>query len=456
MVEWVAPGRHAMAGGMERMKIRAARTHRFRSALLLALLAACAAPAAAAPAACPVLRDPPAPPGDLRFAAVDAAVRGGIGTLYPGAVLLIADRGRIVHRIAFGHAQTLASAPDGTLQPLGTPRAMAVDTPFDMASITKVEATTAAILQLVGAGRLSLDDRLGALLPAFQGTDKAAITVRQLLTHRAGLWEWQPTWLHRDGAGQVLPYLAALPLRYPAGARFAYSDLGFLLLGAIVTRVSGMPLDRYVREKLYRPLGMADTGFLPSPALRRWAAATSQGDGYQRRMAETGKPYPAAPFPPARPFADYRSQILVGEANDANAALGWGGVAGHAGLFSTATDLARYAQTLLNGGCLGRWRLAPPETVAAFEQTPFDADQALGFHKTQLPGIAAPFYGHSGFTGTWFAFSPQLGLTVVLLTNRLHRPDGEPLPALDTLREAVLREAVAAVRDRRGKETTWR
>lgn len=438
------------------MKTRAARTHRFRSAVLLALLAACAAPAAAAPTACPILREPPAPTGDTRFAAVDAAVRGGIGTLYPGAVLLITDRGQIVHRAAFGHAQTLASTPDGALHALAPPRAMAVDTLFDMASITKIEATTAAILQLVGAGRLSLDDRLGTLLPAFQGTDKAAITVRQLLTHRAGLWEWQPTWLHREASGQVLPYLAALPLRYPVGTRFAYSDLGFMLLGAIVTQVSGMPLDRYVRENLYRPLGMADTGFLPSPALRRRAAATSQGDGYQRRMAETGKPYPAAPFPPTRPFADYRTHVLVGEANDANAALGWNGVAGHAGLFSTATDLARYAQALLNGGCFGRWRLAPPETVAAFEQTPFDPDQALGFHKTRLPGIAAPFYGHTGFTGTWFAFSPQLDLTVVLLTNRLHRPDGAPLPILDTLRETVLRGAVAAVRERRDKETTWR
>ena len=336
---------------------------------------------------------------------------------------------------------------------------MTVDTLFDMASLTKIEATTAAILHLVGTGRLSLDDRLGALLPGFRTTDKADITVRQLLTHRAGLWEWQPTWLHRDASGRVLPYLAALPLRYPIGARFAYSDLGFMLLGAIVAEVAGMPLDRYVHDQLYRPLGMVDTGFLPAPALRSRAAATSQGDAYQRQMAETGKPYPAAPFPAAQSFSDYRTTMLVGEANDANAWLGWRGVAGHAGLFSTATDLARYLQALLNGGCYGRWRLAPAKTVAAFEQTPFDHDQALGFHKTQLSGITAPFYSHTGFTGTWFAFSPNLGLTVVLLTNRLHRPAGEPYPALDVLRETVLRDSVAAVA-REGAEhrkgRTWR
>lgn len=435
------------------MKIRAARTGLFPSALLLAWLATGTAQARPASAACPVLRHVSAARHDPRFDAIDAAVRSGVGTLYPGAVLLITDRGQIVHRTAFGNAQTLASTPDGKLRPLAPPRPMTVDTPFDMASITKIEATTAAILQLVGSGRLSLDDRLGALLPGFEGTDKAAITVRQLLTHRAGLWEWQPTWLHRDASGQVLPYLAALPLRYPVGARFAYSDLGFMLLGVIVEQRSGMPLDRYVRERLYRPLGMRATGFRPTPAVRRIAAATSQGDGYQRRMAETGKPYPAAPFPPAQPFSGYRTAMLVGAVNDANAALGWNEVAGHAGLFSTATDLARYAQALLNGGCYGRWRLAPAVTVAAFEQTPFDADQALGFHKTQLAGIAAPFYGHTGFTGTWFAFAPQLGMSVVLLTNRLHRPDGEPYPALDALREKVLRGAVAAVRASRNKET---
>ncbi|WP_237718462.1 serine hydrolase domain-containing protein [Sphingomonas sp. HT-1] len=456
-----------MAGRMAGTTIPDARKRRFHRALrrgcltaCTAILAASAAGAAPAPpSACPVLREAPRAQHDPRFTALDETVRSGVGSLYAGAVLLVARDGQVVHRAAFGDAQRLASKPGGELQALATPRAMTVDTLFDMASITKVEATTAAILHLVGTGRLSLDARLGTLLPAFDGTDKATITVRQLLTHRAGLWEWQPTWLHRDESGSVLPYLAALPLRYPIGARFAYSDLGFMLLGAIVVQVGGMPLERYVAHALYRPMGMRQTGFLPRPEQRRRAAATSAGDAYQRRMAETGKPYPAAPYPPAQPFSGYRTNMLVGEANDANAALGWGGVAGHAGLFSTATDLARYAQLLMNGGCHGRWRLAPAKTIAAFLQTPFDLDQALGFHKTELAGIAAPFYGHSGFTGTWFAFSPSLGLSVVLLTNRVHRPEGEPYPALGKLQEAVLRGAVAAVArndpgDRR--EHAWR
>lgn len=440
-----------MASPMKGVTIRGLICRRSRRLPALGCLAAltallCTPPGWAAqtpPPACPVLRDQPFPKDDRRFAMIDAAVRGGVGTLYAGAVVLIARHGDVVHRVAFGHAQTLTTTANGAAALLAAPRPMTTDTPFDMASVTKVEATTAAITHLVGSGQLSLDDRLGMVLPAFRDTDKAGITIRQLLTHRAGLWEWQPTWLHTAPSRRALPYLVALPLRYPIGSRFAYSDLGFMILGEVVARVTGMPLDRYVRTRLYHPLGMADTGFLPPPALRHRAAATSQGDAYQRQMAETGKPYPAAPYPPAQPFSDYRSRFLVGEANDANAALGWGGVAGHAGLFSTATDLARYAQLLISGGCYGQWRLAPPETIAAFEQTPFDPDQALGFHRTQLAGIPAPFFGHSGFTGTWFAFSPKLGLTVVLLTNRLHRPDGQPNPALDALRETVLRAAVA-------------
>lgn len=397
--------------------------------------------------ACPMVHTKQSQISSTRFAQLDAEVTEGVGTLYAGAVLAITYHGEVVHTAAFGHAQTLVSGRDGAAQRLPKPRKMAVDTIFDMASVTKVEATTAAVMHLVGTGRLSLDDKLGALLSEFEGTDKADISVQQLLTHRAGLWEWQPTWLHRDGSGKVRPYLVALPLRYPTGSRLAYSDLGFMLLGEIVSRVSGMPLDRYVKQEIYGPLGMVDSGFLPGAALRKRSVATSQGDDYQREMAESGKPYPRAPYPPAQPFSGYRREFLVGEANDANSWLAWDGVAGHAGLFSTALDLARYSQALINRGCYGNWQLAPAETVEKFEETPFDPSQALGFHKTMLPGVPTSFFGHAGFTGTWFAYSPQLGMSVVLLANRVHRNegDGKGYPSLDAKREAILRGAVEAV-----------
>lgn len=397
---------------------------------------------------CPKLATKPVPQGAYRFKALDDQIARGVGPLYAGAVLAISFRGEVLHSRAFGNAQTWETDPSGRIRQLAHPRKMAVDTIFDMASVTKVEATTAAIMHLIGTDRLKLSDRLEYLLPEFGGTDKASITVRQLLTHQAGLWEWQPTWLHKDASGAVLPYLIALPLRYPVGSRSAYSDIGFMLLGEIVGRVSGQPLDQYVKREIYAPLEMHDSGFRPARSLRERIAATSQGDIYQEQMAVTGKPYPAAPFPPAQSFTSYRQHILLGEANDANSWLGWGGVAGHAGLFSTALDLSRYAQALLNNGCYGDWRLAPAATVTEFEQTVGDTKQALGFHKSLVPGISAPFYGHAGFTGTWFAFSPELGLSVVLLTNRVHRPEvgGQTYPSLEAIRETALRQAARAIK----------
>lgn len=385
-----------------------------------------------------VLQAPCGSSHDPRFAALDDIVRGGLGTLYPGAVLLVAHRGAVVHQAAYGNAQSLTLDGSGEVVPLSAPRRMTVDTIFDIASITKIVATTGAVMRLVDQGELDLDDRLGDLLPGFAGGDKAAITVRHLLAHRAGLWEWQPAWLHLDQEGGLLAWLAALPLRYPVGDRHAYSDLAFMLLGEIVARASGLPLDDYVRRALTVPLGMADTGFLPDPDLRSRMAATSQGDLYQRRMAETGQPWPIVQDPPAQPFPDYRTHFLLGEANDLNAWAAWGGVAGHAGLFSTAADLARFAQLMLNGG----------ETSARFLETPFDPAQALGFRKLQLEEEGPAFYGHPGFTGTMLHVAPALDMTVVFLTNRVHRagPETTPYPALDPVRDALLRQAVEAVR----------
>lgn len=396
-----------------------------------------------------VLRVPMGSTHDPRFAAMDEAVRRGLGTgpeaLYPGAVLVVAHRGAVVHAAAFGEAQYLTVNRRGEVERLAAPRPMTVETIFDVASITKVAATTGAIMRLVDSGRLGLDDRLGDLLAEFADSDKSAITVRHLLTHRAGLWEWQPAWRHLDTAGRALAWLAALAPRYPLGERFAYSDLGFMLLGEIVARVSGVPLDHYVRRELYVPLGMADTAFLPDPDLRGRMAATSHGDRHQELMAESGQPFPIVTDPPLQAFSDYRAHFLLGEANDLNAWAGWAGVAGHAGLFSTAMDIARFAQLMLNGGSYGKDRLLSRQVVARFLESPCDPQQALGFRKLRLE--RAVFYGHPGFTGTMFDFAPELGLTIVLLTNRVHRAETDmtQYPTLDAVREALLRHAAEAV-----------
>lgn len=396
---------------------------------------------------CPVLDVPHGAARDPRFAALDEAVRGGLGTLYPGAVLMVAHEGEVAHAAAFGDAQSLTLDERGEVAPLAAPRPMTVSTIHDIASMTKIIATTAAIMRLVDDGRVGLGDRLGDFLPAFATTDKAAITIRQLLAHRAGLWEWQPAWRHLDAGGSALAWLAALPLRYPVGARHAYSDLGFMLLGEIITRVSGLPLDRFAQQELFEPLGMTDTGFLPAPGRRRRMAATSRGDLYQRHMAETGRPWPIVQDPPLQPYSGYRTHFLLGETNDLNASAGWGGVAGHAGLFSTAPDVARFAQLILNEGCYGGHQLIAPETVARFLDTPWDPEQALGFRKLRLGENGPAFYHHPGFTGTSLHLAPDLGLSLTLLTNRVHRAGEEttPYPGLDELREALLQQAVDAL-----------
>lgn len=372
-----------------------------------------------------------------RYLGTDAAT-----SLYPGAALLVAIGGKILFAEGQGMAQ-YQGATEGKLYPFSAPRKVHADTIFDLASVTKVVSTTAAVMHLVSERKLSLSDTLGELLPGMADTDKAPITVEQLLTHRAGLWEWQPTWLHKKHSrDSVYAYLAALPLRYAPGERRAYSDIGFMLLGEIVERVSGSQLNDFVQREVFSPLGMHHTRYLPPPEWRSNIAATSQGNGYEQQMVASGKPYPILQEPPfSETFSGYRIDVLNGEVNDGNAWYGLDGVAGHAGLFSTIQDLAIFCQTLLNGGGYGNAMLADPETVGRFLQTPFDTNQALGLWRYE-GGDGRISYGHAGFTGTEIMFRPDDQLIVIMLTNRQHNGltrEGV-YPSLKPAWNAVLRQ----------------
>lgn len=386
----------------------------------------------------------------VAFEELDAflASRAGRGVssptrLFAGAVILVAHRGRIIHESAIGYAQTHEGS-----QPLAEPRQMTTDTIFDIASITKVAATTAGVLKLVGEGILRLDSTLGEYLPEL-GPAKAPITLRQMLTHRSGLWEWQPTYLHGRGRAEVLDFLAGVPLRYGIDTGRRYSDIGGgMLPGVMIERATGQRLDDYLRTGIYEPLGMIDTRFNPGAALRDRIAATSFGNPYEYRMIDTGAPYPVADTGRAANFDGWRDYSLVGEVNDGNAWYGWKGVSGHAGLFSTARDLAIYGQTLINGGAYGGVRLASAETVTSFLVEPSDRGQAIGFRSRRLPGVSnlpvsARGYGHGGFTGTEFLFDPIRGLVVVLLTNRQH--PGEPYRSIASVWRGVLQRVLAAL-----------
>lgn len=358
--------------------------------------------------------------GDVSASAgLDAAVTAGLGRRYAGAVVLVAVRGRVIHCRAFGHAQTHSGQ-----RPLAVPRPVAADTVFDIASVTKVLATTASLMALHGEGRLDLDLPVEAYLPRLAGSPAAPATIRQLLTHRAGLWEWQPLYLRASNPAEALRVLAGLGLRYPIQARRAYSDLGFMLLGAVVEAIAGQRLDAYVRSRVHAPLGMSSTAFRPSAGLRSRCAATSTGNAHEQRMVAEGEPYPVVVGNGTEPAGGWRDRTLVGEANDGNAWHSWEGAAGHAGLFSTASDIAAFAQAIVNGGGYGAAELAPAGTVAEFLAPQFDEEQALGFWSERLrPVSVAGGFGHSGFTGAELMLDPVRQLVVVMLTNRLHPAD---------------------------------
>jgi CubicO group peptidase (beta-lactamase class C family) len=352
---------------------------------------------------------------------------------FPGAVLLVARRGVVAKHVAYGYSQT-----HGGERGLKTPRPMRPDTIFDLASVTKVAATTAAIMRLVEDGRVDIEAPVSDLIPEFSGGGKERVTVRHLLEHRAGLWEWWPLYLHARGREEVIQHIARMDLRYPVGEERHYSDLGFILLGEVVSRVSGEPLDRYVRREIHIPLGMKDTSYLPPVELRERIAATSHGDPYEQRMIRESDPYPVEADPDR--FDGWRGYTIVGEVHDGNAFHALGGVSGHAGLFSTAYDLAVFGQVLLNGGSYGEFRLCSPETIKEFTRDRRGEGQGLGFRVWRMEtfvGRQVEGFGHPGFTGTRFIVVPELEMAVVLLTNRVHPglPYGEVEPAW----QAVLR-----------------
>lgn len=326
-----------------------------------------------------------------------------------GAVVRVATAEATVVDVAVGARQV----HDGE-RPLAEPLPMTRDTLFDVGSVTKIAVTTCLAMGLYDTGRLDLDEPIARWYPAFGEGPKGEVTVRHLLAHRAGLWEWWPTYAFAHQPADALTYVSGLPLRYVPGTARHYSDLGFMLLGGIVEQVSGAGIEEVAQRELFGPLGLDSSGFRPGAVSGVPVAATSHGDRYERTMLATGDPYPVGVEPEA--FAGWRSHTLVGEVNDGNAFHAFGGVAGHAGLFTTAGDLTRLGRALLAAmRGAGAWSA---ETVRLFTTPGEDPAQALGFRTTSVG--AQRIVGHSGFPGAEFALLPDAGLVAVLLINRLH------------------------------------
>jgi CubicO group peptidase (beta-lactamase class C family) len=319
--------------------------------------------------------------------------------MYAGAVALAARHGVIAVHEAVGHALRYADAD--TELPPEQQVPMRHDTIFDLASLTKT-FTTIAVMQLVERGRVALDASVASYLPAFAQNGKDNVTVRQLLTHTGGLPAWLPLYSRYDTVQERVDAVLAVRPDNPPGQAYVYSDLGLITLGLLVEKVTGRPLDEVVAARITEPLGMHDTMFNPPARLRDRIAATE-----------------------AEPWAG--RPMLRGEVHDENA---WslGGVAGHAGLFSTAHDLAVLAQTLLNGGRYGDARILAPDTVGAMlteqnTESPGDS-HGLGFELDQrwyMDALSSPStFGHTGYTGTSLVVDPLGDAFVILLSNRVH------------------------------------
>ena len=340
-----------------------------------------------------------------RLDAIEPVVREAIAEKkLPGAVVLVGRGERILYQKAIGN-RALAPA----VEP------MTLDTIFDLASLTKVVATTTSVMILVEQGKIRLSDRVASYIPGFERYGKADITVRHLLTHVSGLRpdvDLAEMWTGSERA--IALAIEEVPTSRP-GERFVYSDINFFLLGDIVRRVSGLSLDRFARERVFEPLGMKDTTFNPSPALVPRIAPTESCTSY------------------GWPCQGPEKTMLRGFVHDPTARR-MGGVAGHAGLFSTAADLATYCRMLLNGGVHDGQRIlsplgvekmttpATPELEANTRGLGWDIDSTFSSNRGELLPIGS--FGHTGFTGTSIWIDPITEMFVVFLSNRVH-PDGK-------------------------------
>jgi CubicO group peptidase (beta-lactamase class C family) len=406
---------------------------RSRFPLAIAVLVVTGGCATYAPSGARTAADPAFARG---IAAADSLIDASIGRLFPGAVFLVSKDGRVVHERAFGHAQL----HDYEMRPLTSPRPMRTSTMFDLASVSKVMATTFAIMLLADRGQIDVDAPVSRYLPDFRGPRLDSITVRHLLSHSSGLVQWQPLYYHAASGAETYKVIREMPLAWGVGDARHYSDLGFMLLGYIVERVSGQPLDRFVERNLYRPLGLRSTTFNPRARGFTEFAATEPGNVYERHMvydSTFGYRYRGDPTA----WNGWRRYVLNGEVDDGNAFYAHGGVAGHAGLFSTAADV-RVLLDLLNsrGAHRGRQYIRP--AIVDFFLTRDRYENYLGWQAPR--GLPEGSFSHTGFTGTYVLGVPKYKLSVVLLTNRQNMGTDARgyFPDLAPLQRAVSRAIV--------------
>lgn len=323
--------------------------------------------------------------------------------------------------LSVGGMRTVDAYGDRQVFGIDSPLPMTGGTAFDVGSVTKVLATTASLMRLVDTGEISLADKASKYLRAWTNTDKEPITIRDLLHHRSGLWEWRPLYISVEEPQRIVEAIAQMPLRYPVGEGRHYSDLGFISLGQILISIVGTGLPNLVRDLVLHPLNMNATCFA-KPEAGVAVAATSIGDVIEKQMVISKVPFPVPEE--VTQFGDWRTHVLVGEVNDGNAFHLFGGISGHAGLFTNADDLLKFGEAINasfrdEGSYSGK-------VVREFLATGPDAGQQLGLRSwtDTYGGCTSEFFGHTGFPGIALAFSPEHDCVATLMTNRLHR-EGE-------------------------------
>jgi serine-type D-Ala-D-Ala carboxypeptidase len=349
----------------------------------------------------------------------DSILNSQVGNdLIPGAVIQIKKDGKILYKHAYGFAQKY----DINHQLLTPPVPMNTTTLFDMASLTKVIGTTTSIMLLVDRGLIKVDDPVGKYIAAFDTGAKKAITIRNLLTHTAGLIEWYPLFYFSNNKATTYKVIGELPLKYPVGKQRRYSDLGFILLQEIIEKVSGMPIDKFEKQNIFVPLGMTHTMYNPLQHLRTTnIAATSLGNPYETRMVyDSSLGYSVKGLDP-KSWNGWRKYVVKGEVNDGNAWYANGGIAGSAGLFSTVDDMQKLVDMLMNKGKVGNKQFISSRVIDSF----FVKDQfnnGLGWmmdtSDSFLKDGPVGTFGHTGFTGTSIMVVPKYNLSIILLINR--------------------------------------
>lgn len=350
-----------------------------------------------------------------RLAAIDSAIRAGIRTgIYPGAVVEVGRADTVLYARGYGHFTWNPASP------VPDPRS----TRWDLASLTKIVATTSSIAVLLEEHRVDLDAPVSRYIPEFTGGRKNLVTVRMLLNHTSGLPPYVKFWATAHSPAEARRELLATPLARAPGASAVYSDLNAMLAGLVVERITGRSLDTFATDAVFRPLDMLSTRYKVAAADRATAAPTGR----------------------------YRGEPVAGLVNDQNAAV-FGGVSGHAGLFSTGADLARFAQAWLQAARgAGRW-LDRNTVDQFFTHTTSSGTRVLGWDTPLPPGSrkislygkcsTSSTYGHTGWTGTEIWIDPGQNLFVVFLTNRAFAPR-DPSASFAELKDVRVEVADAA------------